>query len=184
MIRPPPRSTLFPYTTLFRSQNVIGSKNRIIQECQCLRVGCVFAEDAKCLRSPSGAVDARIAPSLNSSIGIKVFCQPVHSSRNCLVIARPRAQVLARINIQRLNCEPGGIGINHLAYGGFTEWNSETAKIHVRGVGALLFGQPFEGFARYTICCPFECENRIGLPNGRYVLSQSAGVIQCGFKLS
>src|SRR5437762_10524847 len=28
MIRPPPRSTLFPYTTLFRSQQVIAQKPR------------------------------------------------------------------------------------------------------------------------------------------------------------
>src|SRR5690625_6452897 len=74
MIRPPPRSTLFPYTTLFRSQNVIGSKNRIIQECQCLRVGCVFAEDAKCLRSPSGDRKSTRLNSSHVAISYAVFC--------------------------------------------------------------------------------------------------------------
>src|SRR5438270_10522476 len=28
MIRPPPRSTLFPYTTLFRSSGAVGSRRR------------------------------------------------------------------------------------------------------------------------------------------------------------
>src|SRR5688572_32002840 len=30
MIRRPPRSTLFPYTTLFRSQQMVGVQNRVV----------------------------------------------------------------------------------------------------------------------------------------------------------
>src|SRR3712207_8330207 len=33
MIRRPPRSTLFPYTTLFRSIEVFGSRGTVIQDC-------------------------------------------------------------------------------------------------------------------------------------------------------
>src|SRR3989442_6909511 len=47
MIRRPPRSTLFPYTTLFRSRVALGDENRLAsapknmpaQSCEIVRVG-------------------------------------------------------------------------------------------------------------------------------------------------
>src|SRR5260370_18265814 len=36
MIRRPPRSTLFPYTTLFRSQQLLGNRNEVAKQGQAL----------------------------------------------------------------------------------------------------------------------------------------------------
>src|SRR5256885_3624064 len=66
MIRRPPRSTLFPYTTLFRSGQVGGFEERIAHACQ----------------MPSGALKSSGSPDrkstrLNSShlvISYAVFC--------------------------------------------------------------------------------------------------------------
>src|SRR5258708_13704797 len=90
MIRRPPRSTLFPYTTLFRSQghplpdpNVRMAKMVEISN-QCRRPFGLIAEDRKSTR-------------LNSShqiISYAVFClkkktkKPPHSSRG--MVAAPR----------------------------------------------------------------------------------------------
>src|SRR5438309_9160201 len=65
MIRPPPRSTLFPYTTLFRSEHADG---------------CSFARRRRCARAnahPQRAGQDRKSTRLNSShssISYAVFC--------------------------------------------------------------------------------------------------------------
>src|SRR5437764_8371179 len=43
MLRPPPRSTLFPYTTLFRSRPVFALEQRHV-DIDCLDVRCVGAQ--------------------------------------------------------------------------------------------------------------------------------------------
>src|SRR5260370_30524087 len=59
MIRRPPRSTLFPYTTLFRSQaqNLLFSRAQLSGE-RCGRIPCDNAgrDAAKCPRSALGCV--------------------------------------------------------------------------------------------------------------------------------
>src|SRR5256885_15634006 len=75
MIRRPPRSTLFPYTTLFRSNKIEISGNdvtheRVIREAIILLPGDVFRQDAL-IRSRSESTR------LNSShlvISYAVFC--------------------------------------------------------------------------------------------------------------
>src|SRR5690349_23280867 len=37
LIRPPPRSTLFPYTTLFRSRGLLQCRGRTAQRRRCIR---------------------------------------------------------------------------------------------------------------------------------------------------
>src|SRR3712207_8664062 len=39
MIRRPPRSTLFPYTTLFRSEPVIGEQAHVLREAKPIELG-------------------------------------------------------------------------------------------------------------------------------------------------
>src|SRR5438034_1913628 len=71
MIRRPPRSTLFPYTTLFRSKRCPGAEESIAR---------ARGEDQKCNSSVAGAVwrtRDRKSTRLNSShtvISYAVFC--------------------------------------------------------------------------------------------------------------
>src|SRR2546430_9888849 len=73
MIRRPPRSTLFPYTTLFRSSVVDGTGNRRQQ------LGCLarlFAQSGQVRRQVAAGED-RKSTRLNSShsqISYAVFC--------------------------------------------------------------------------------------------------------------
>src|SRR4051794_41746398 len=61
MIRRPPRSTLFPYTTLFRSERVGGSKpSPPIFHCQLQIANCRF-----------GICDTELLRALASSVGIE-----------------------------------------------------------------------------------------------------------------
>src|SRR5438034_5606016 len=97
MIRPPPRSTLFPYTTLFRSLQVLRvlTVNQLVQHVQ----------EHQAIGDFGGQVDDRIecrdrkSTRLNSShtvISYAVFClkkknvirSPVHASH------RPEARYL------------------------------------------------------------------------------------------
>src|SRR5436853_2131717 len=67
MIRPPPRSTLFPYTTLFRSAKGIGTESSEVRRIFSPRVG----------REPRSVVQDRKSTRLNSShlgISYAVFC--------------------------------------------------------------------------------------------------------------
>src|SRR2546422_7788584 len=69
MIRRPPRSTLFPYTTLFRSWSTRGPRMRMLVPREPLRVKDVSSQ-------PSGSRD-RKSTRLNSShgyISYAVFC--------------------------------------------------------------------------------------------------------------
>src|SRR5688572_32277684 len=64
MIRRPPRSTLFPYTTLFRSVQVVGVRPRRMDHGT--RLGCrhIYREDRKSTRLNSS----------HSQISYAVFC--------------------------------------------------------------------------------------------------------------
>src|SRR5256886_7216620 len=64
MIRRPPRSTLFPYTTLFRSEVVLDSPNDTIYLCHDSKSRRGFAEDRKSTRLNSS----------HSQISYAVFC--------------------------------------------------------------------------------------------------------------
>src|SRR2546430_13322354 len=74
MIRRPPRSTLFPYTTLFRSETVIGGgKNTTGNDDQ----GGDAEEEPRCFHGRSGGDGDRKSTRLNSShsqISYAVFC--------------------------------------------------------------------------------------------------------------
>src|SRR5262245_65364146 len=71
MIRPPPRSTLFPYTTLFRSTGNAAERRRVGADFLCRRPGIDREADRKSTR-------------LNSShlgISYAVFCLKKKSSK-------------------------------------------------------------------------------------------------------
>src|SRR2546430_4570638 len=73
MIRRPPRSTLFPYTTLFRSTNSLLKDKTLSPERQNLQSQ---AQQAKALTS-DGSIEDRKSTRLNSShsqISYAVFC--------------------------------------------------------------------------------------------------------------
>src|SRR2546421_6614093 len=84
MIRRPPRSTLFPYTTLFRSQPARGSDPQMTRLILEQRAHIVVGERGrlrrivtKDLRHPAVAVQDRKSTRLNSShdqISYAVFC--------------------------------------------------------------------------------------------------------------
>src|SRR2546430_8805195 len=95
MIRRPPRSTLFPYTTLFRSEDVLGLQAGV----EGRRPGVVFrAEERE--RGDQGAGD-RKSTRLNSShsqISYAVFClkkkkKKKHSTSNSEMILSPSTQL-------------------------------------------------------------------------------------------
>src|SRR2546426_6723303 len=81
MIRRPPRSTLFPYTTLFRSSLSISSRSQLCSEFdQLLLIGPSVSEVEKLVVArmrPRPAVGDRKSTRLNSShlvISYAVFC--------------------------------------------------------------------------------------------------------------
>src|SRR3989449_5394816 len=68
MIRRPPRSTLFPYTTLFRSASATG---RVVRSGEALLTDNVLAEpDAQQSLSPSGTARAAMIVPLKTSSGV------------------------------------------------------------------------------------------------------------------
>src|SRR2546427_1823836 len=69
MIRRPPRSTLFPYTTLFRSGEALGSRSRVLSR--------GARRGHPCCQRPPTHVRDRKSTRLNSShsqISYAVFC--------------------------------------------------------------------------------------------------------------
>src|SRR2546421_1032357 len=80
MIRRPPRSTLFPYTTLFRSQNIGGRKTRVSERIIWIARDRLLVE-GDCFRNvvarPLWGKRDRKSTRLNSShdqISYAVFC--------------------------------------------------------------------------------------------------------------
>src|SRR5947207_8229931 len=78
MLRLPPRSTLFPYTTLFRSQRDVGGLRLVLRRALLLRPGVELgaADHVEHARAAAGSVD-RKSTRLNSShtvISYAVFC--------------------------------------------------------------------------------------------------------------
>src|SRR3712207_7828523 len=75
MIRRPPRSTLFPYTTLFRSQSALAGRARLRQDAELAR-GVIGVEERARAQQPPVRED-RKSTRLNSShanISYAVFC--------------------------------------------------------------------------------------------------------------
>src|SRR2546422_6204136 len=61
MIRRPPRSTLFPYTTLFRSHNCCGytrAGGRKLEQLSCVRRSVLYPEAERRLRKELGRLEA------------------------------------------------------------------------------------------------------------------------------
>src|SRR5258708_27498506 len=78
MIRRPPRSTLFPYTTLFRSQTVPSDPNRLsftAAQPSTTVVGAVKAKSALPCAEPSGVKKA-----LLSQVAVAVLGSVEHTS--------------------------------------------------------------------------------------------------------
>src|SRR2546430_10882469 len=67
MIRRPPRSTLFPYTTLFRSEDGIEDQTSVFGDLITMRVG-------KFLNQPVGDRKSTRLNSSHSQISYAVFC--------------------------------------------------------------------------------------------------------------
>src|SRR3712207_7494080 len=97
MIRRPPRSTLFPYTTLFRSVPVVGGAERGGVPAQADRRAGPDADDDEVLLSSHlagdhlGEVEDRKSTRLNSShanISYAVFClkkkKKIYICRQCI----------------------------------------------------------------------------------------------------
>src|SRR2546426_5487035 len=75
MIRRPPRSTLFPYTTLFRSRQILALEGPMVWNLKVHRVG-GLAEACRICK-PAHAMQDRKSTRLNSShlvISYAVFC--------------------------------------------------------------------------------------------------------------
>src|SRR2546430_12594315 len=83
MIRRPPRSTLFPYTTLFRSQNRLGSGVGAVIVASCRRGARSSSRRRKRRRTtPIDRKSTRLNSS-HSQISYAVFClkKKIHSAR-------------------------------------------------------------------------------------------------------
>src|SRR2546430_11519999 len=101
MIRRPPRSTLFPYTTLFRSHRVVEAGMRNVGGAAGDRIGRAVAGVAVDGRERAGdvgeAVVDRKSTRLNSShsqISYAVFCLKKKKNKHQLIltnITRPRS---------------------------------------------------------------------------------------------
>src|SRR5438045_6598201 len=79
MIRPPPRSTLFPYTTLFRSRNLLGFGDCLLPPLLVQSPGGLFPSDNALADADGDGIPEidRKSTRLNSShlgISYAVFC--------------------------------------------------------------------------------------------------------------
>src|SRR5688500_20013536 len=88
MIRPPPRSTLFPYTTLFRSRYLARPEAATLTICGCGRQGAMHAREGDRKRTR-----------LNSShlvISYAVFCLKKKNTREKLEMDQHRTPLNTR----------------------------------------------------------------------------------------
>src|SRR2546422_2852619 len=77
MIRRPPRSTLFPYTTLFRSKDLAERMAEALRAADFARVGAILSENWARQQELDPAMRDRKSTRLNSShgyISYAVFC--------------------------------------------------------------------------------------------------------------
>src|SRR2546430_7450387 len=84
MIRRPPRSTLFPYTTLFRSPPPAPQPRSVFFECPCCRATCSVERTSVKVSTTSAVLLLRLMPptdrkstrlnSSHSQISYAVFC--------------------------------------------------------------------------------------------------------------
>src|SRR5688572_32505790 len=77
MIRRPPRSTLFPYTTLFRSGKFLEIFSILLQPSRVLEIGTFTGFSALCLAcglKPGGDRKSTRLNSSHSQISYAVFC--------------------------------------------------------------------------------------------------------------
>src|SRR2546430_7048025 len=80
MIRRPPRSTLFPYTTLFRSCRLAWASRNVTFGCAALAIGCVcphlrpWGPDQCVATSPERDRKSTRLNSSHSQISYAVFC--------------------------------------------------------------------------------------------------------------
>src|SRR2546427_9544926 len=98
MIRRPPRSTLFPYTTLFRSCGVgghgAGGRGGIQDVLPCGMTRVLVVDDEPGLRQSLGQQQDRKSTRLNSShsqISYAVFCLKKKNNNNSDLIRKVRA---------------------------------------------------------------------------------------------
>src|SRR5256885_8838930 len=100
MIRRPPRSTLFPYTTLFRSQHRHAARHRSRGGAR--RVGdgiCGRADVAATDRAQGTADEDRKSTRLNSShlvISYAVFCLKKKKKKRHEVMSHERSEILVQ----------------------------------------------------------------------------------------
>src|SRR3712207_7616445 len=96
MIRRPPRSTLFPYTTLFRSKaRTEAGRPRIVRQPAHV-LGAAGDDDLRITRldQPGGRIEDRKSTRLNSShanISYAVFCLKKNKNSRQLNCLSPRA---------------------------------------------------------------------------------------------
>src|SRR3712207_8249602 len=96
MIRRPPRSTLFPYTTLFRSENVFIQIGKLTADvvsayqCQMSRLLSLVVDSiAPSVGHVTGAYTDRKSTRLNSShanISYAVFCLKKKKKQKCMLM--------------------------------------------------------------------------------------------------
>src|SRR2546422_10823973 len=86
MIRRPPRSTLFPYTTLFRSLNKLAQ----LHFCAATLPGVVFLGDGASL-TPQLESEQRVLQLLQAAIGLGLRFSARPGNRCCLGLFRPAA---------------------------------------------------------------------------------------------
>src|SRR2546429_3317 len=76
MIRRPPRSTLFPYTTLFRSINSIGTGNPKWANRAALQLYCAQASHGRIVGKKSTGGKLRVAGEMAQGAGMRVARYP------------------------------------------------------------------------------------------------------------
>src|SRR5437764_10979247 len=99
MIRPPPRSTLFPYTTLFRStfrhQLTILSKTDALDEEKWLNMLGTFVKDWFRYESHFDRIDRKSGSAgMPRPISYAVFCLKKKKKNTCDEIVQQRASVV------------------------------------------------------------------------------------------
>src|SRR2546425_10030361 len=102
MIRRPPRSTLFPYTTLFRSVWIRAMSRRIARNCSGLAIASVPRRNVRRNRSSTSTASFCSSSSVLSSRNASGFCRailpllPLHELRLDRQLGRGQLERLAR----------------------------------------------------------------------------------------
>src|SRR5438034_2171924 len=99
MIRPPPRSTLFPYTTLFRSPQIIGNEVKGDEDCLYINVW-------RPLEKPSRPLPVMVWLTGNGRLGFSSGRQTLMRSEEHTSELQSHSDLVCRLLLEKKKTNP------------------------------------------------------------------------------